>query len=153
MEFIFTLLENTSIMIIVATVMVIAFARSITKIFTMGVTFKSDIVTRKEQREFEEEMRRDMRSYAAQIQKSVSESLMLVLNNKLKDIDDAKDAADTIRIVKAEIDLQLKNINEKYDNIKAISDEVRNLNTKIQRIEYQNMSNANLNKSDRRSEN
>ena len=77
----------------------------------------------------------------------------MILNTKLKDMNDAKEAVDTIKIVRAEIDLQLKNINEKYDNIKALSDEVRNLNTKIQRIEYQSMTNTNLTKTDRRSEN
>ena len=151
-EIIGNFLGNPSGMIIVATVMVIAFARCITKIFRMGVDFKSDLATKSDQREFEEEIRRDMRGYASQIQKSVTESVMLVMNNRLKDIEDAKKAADEIRITKAEIDLQLKNLNEKTDSLKSVADEVRVLSNKMQRLEYSQTTGNLIAKQDRRSE-
>ena len=155
MDAIFNLLNSYSVILVIATIMITAFARCITKIFRMGVDFKSDLATRTEQREFEEEMRRDMRGYASQIQKSVSESLMLVLNNKLKDIDAAKTAAEDIKITKAQIDLQVKTLQEKTDSVKAVADEVRNLNNRVQRLEYNNNNTIsnNITKPDRRSEN
>ena len=47
-----------------------------------GVDFKSDLATLKsDQKEFEEEIRRDMRGYASQIQKSVTEFCNVDCNN------------------------------------------------------------------------
>ena len=154
MEFLFGnngILSNTSVIITIVTIMVIAFARSVTKIFKMGVTFKADLATKTEQREFEAEIRRYMRGYAVQIQKSVQVSVMLTVNNRLKDIEDAKQAATDIQITKAEIEMQLKNLREKTASIKDIEDSVRQMNTRLQRLEY-STNTPNLSKTDRRTE-
>lgn len=151
MEVILNLLNSYSVILVIATIMITAFAKCITRIFRMGVTFKADLATKTDQREFEEEIRRDMRGYAVQIQKSVSDSLMTVLNNRLKDIEEAKQAATDIKITKAAIDLQIKTINEKTDNIKEVSDAVRSLSNRVQRLEYNNTTNI-IQKTDRRSE-
>lgn len=154
MEFLFGqngILSNTSVIITIATIMVIAFARSITKIFKMGVTFKADLATKTEQREFEAEIRRDMRGYAVQIQKSVQDSVMVTVNNRLKDIEDAKQAATDIQITKAEIEMQLASLREKTANIKDIEDTIRQLNNRVQRLEF-NTNTPTLSKTDRRTE-
>ena len=83
-----------------------------------GRNFKADLVTRKGTSDLKKKCR-DMRSYASQIQKSVSEALMLVLNNKLGNIDTAKEAADTKLKLKQKSTFNLKNINEKYDSMKT----------------------------------
>ena len=111
MEFLFGqngILSNTSVIITIATIMVIAFARSITKIFKMGVTFKADLATKTEQREFEAEIRRDMRGYAVQIQKSVQDSVMVTVNNRLKDIEDAKQAQQIFKSLKPKLKCNLQ---------------------------------------------
>lgn len=153
MEVIFDLLNSYSVILVVATLMITAFAKCITKIFRMGVDFKADIATKTEQREFEEEIRRDMRGYAVQIQKTVSDSMMTIINNRLKDIDNIKDIADNIKITNAEIDLKIKSLNEKTDNVKEVSDALRNLSNRVQRLEYNNTTQNVITKPDRRSEN
>lgn len=67
MEFITNFLNSPSLAITIAGIMIIAFAKSIIRIFRMGVQYKADLVTRQEQQRFEEEVRRDMRGYASQI--------------------------------------------------------------------------------------
>ena len=42
---------------------------------------------------------------------------------------------------------------EKTDSVKAVADEVRNLNNRVQRLEYNNTISNNITKPDRRSEN
>lgn len=117
-------------------IMLMAFAKSITKIFKMGAMFKSEFATRQEQREFEEEIRRDMRGYASQIQQTVLTSTLRITEEKLKDIDEIRKSAIEIKALKLQIDNELKMINEKYDEVKAVGDEVRSLSQKVQRLEY-----------------
>ena len=81
-------------------------------------------------------MRKDMRGYATQIQKSCTESVMNVVEREMKPMDDIKETADNMKIVKAQVDSSLKNIEEKYDEIKQIGDTVRVLNVKVNRLEY-----------------
>ena len=129
-------LNSYSVMITIAGIMIIAFARSIIRIFRMGVTFKTELATKDEMREFEAEMRRDMRGYCIQIQKVVTDAAMNVINNKLKDIEDVKHAAEDMRVMKAQIEAEIKVALEKYDEMKAVSDNVRVLTNKVQRLEY-----------------
>ena len=116
--------------------MIIAFAKSIIRIFRMGVQYKADLVTRQEQQRFEEEVRRDMRGYASQIQKSVMESIMNVISARMKDIEAANKAAVDMQIMKAEMDAELKKMDEKYEEMKQMTDTIRTLNNKVQRLEY-----------------
>ena len=61
---------------------------------------------------------------------------MNVVEREMKPMDDIKETADNMKIVKAQVDSSLKNIEEKYDEIKQIGDTVRVLNVKVNRLEY-----------------
>jgi len=137
-----------SLTITIAGIMVIAFAKSIVKIFRMGATFKADLASKKELLDFEAEIRKDMRGYAIQIQKSVTDAAMTVINNKLKDIDDVKDIAADMKIMRNQLETEIKSATEKYTDMKSIGDTVRSLKNSVSRLEYNKD-----NMSDRRKEN
>lgn len=136
MENFINLLSSYSVVIVVATIMIIAFAKCITRIFRMGATFKADLASKKELLDFEAEIRKDMRGYAIQIQKSVTDAAMTVINNKLKDIDDVKDIATDMKVMKSQLESEIKNATEKYDDMKSIGDSVRSLKNSVTRLEY-----------------
>lgn len=135
-EFIKNVLGEYGMLITITTIMIIAFARCITKIFRMGVLFNNDLATKAQLQNFEAEVRKDMRGYAIQIQESVIKSVMVVVDSRLKDIDDAKKAAVDIRVTKAELEAEIRNALSKFDDIKTVGDSVRQLNTRVQRLEY-----------------
>lgn len=137
-EFISGIMGDYGMLITIATIMVIAFARCIIKIFRMGVMFNSDLATKNELKSFEEEIRRDMRGYAIQIQESVLKSVMIVVENKLRDIQEAKNAAVDIKVTKAELEVEIKNALSKLDDVKSLGDSVRQLNQRVSRIEFNN---------------
>ena len=149
MENLIKILNSSTIVTGVVGIIVIAFARSIIKIFRMGVTWRTELATQKELREFEADVRKDMRAYCVQIQELVLKSAMNVINNKLKDIDDAKNALTEIKVLKAEFDTQMKAMDEKYEEIRTVGNTVRTLTNKVSRIEY----NVDSKNSERRSEN
>lgn len=132
------LLNSYSVIIMLAGVIIIAFAKAIIKIYKMGVTDKAHQVTREELIDFENQMRTDMRGYTGQIQKVVLEACLKVIDSKLKDIEDVKDAAVDMKVMKAEIEAEIKSTLEKYDEIKSVSDSVRSLGNKVSRLEYNN---------------
>lgn len=136
MEQILKFLNSYSVMIMIAGVVIIAFAKAIIKIYKMGATDKAHQVTRSELTDFENQMRTDMRSYTGQIQKVVLEACLKVIDAKLKDIDEVKGTAVDMKVMKAELEAEIKTTMEKYDEIKSVSDSVRSLGNKVSRLEY-----------------
>lgn len=130
------ILNSSTVLTAVVSLLVIAFAKTIISIFRLGVTFKSNLASRSELREFEAEMRKDMRGYATQIQKSVTDACMRVIDAKLKDVEGVQETAAEIKVLKAELEAEIKHALEKYDEIKSIGDSVRSLSNKVTRMEY-----------------
>ena len=145
------LLNSYSIIIPIATVMIIAFTKAIIKIFNMGIMFKSNTVTRDELKEFEDSIRQDMRGYAVQIQKLVTTSSLTVINDRLKEVDEVKKSAIEMKIMKTELQAEMKNAIEKCNDAAALQGEVRNLSTRVQRLEYNQQQSNIISGNDRRS--
>lgn len=145
------LLNSYSIIIPIATVMIIAFTKAIIKIFNMGIMFKSNTVTRDELKEFEDSIRQDMRGYAVQIQKLVTTSSLTVINDRLKEVDEVKKSATEMKIMKTELQAEMKNAIEKCNDAAALQGEVRNLSTRVQRLEYNQQQSNITSGNDRRS--
>ena len=136
MDKVIEILNSSTVLTAVVSLLVIAFAKTIISIFRLGVTFKSNLASRSELREFEAEMRKDMRGYATQIQKSVTDACMRVIDAKLKDVEGVQETATEIKLLKAELEAEIKHALEKYDEIKSVGDSVRALSNKVTRMEY-----------------
>lgn len=129
-------LNSTSVIITVITLLIIGFSKAIISIFRMGVTFKSNLATKAELTAFESEIRKDMRGYATQIQKSVTDACMRVIDAKLKDVEDVQETATEIKMLKVELEAEIKHALAQYDEIKSVGDSLRTLNNKVTRMEY-----------------
>lgn len=136
METIIEFLNSTSVIVTIISLLVMGFAKSIISIFRLGVTFKSNLATKAELNAFESEMRKDMRAYATQIQKSVTDACMRVIDAKLKDIEGAQNAVTDMKILKAQLETEIEHALEKYDEIKNVGDSIRSLSNRVQRLEY-----------------
>ena len=89
-------------------------------------------------REVEDEVRRDMRGYCGQIQKAVTDSCLAVINDKLKDIEEVKKTAIDMRIMKTQLETEMKNAMEKIDAVNEFlmqeTDEKISFEEEIQRL-------------------
>lgn len=130
-------LNSNTVLTTVVGILIVAFAKAIIKIFQMGVYFKADLASKQELRQFENEMRRDMRSYCIQIQKTVTEAVMIIINNKLKDIEESREVATEMRVLRAEIEAELRNVIERSEEVRSAADTVRTLSNKVAHIEYE----------------
>lgn len=136
MDKILDFLNSWSVIAVVIGLVFIGFSKAVISIFRMGVTYKSNLASRSELREFEADMRKDMRSYATQIQKSVTDACMRVIDAKLRDVENVQETATEIKLLKNELELEIKHALEKYDEIKSVGDSVRALSNKVTRMEY-----------------
>lgn len=145
------ILNSTSVTLALATFLVIAFARCIVRIFKMGATWKTQFATIDEQHRFEEEMRKDMRGYAVQIQKTVMDSAVTIINSKLADIEGAKKAAEDTKEIKIKLEAELEKQNERYDELRGLSQRLNALSNTVARLDYGGTS-QNQDEPNRRSE-
>ena len=131
------LLNSSTVLTATVGILITAFAKAIIKIFQMGVYFKAELASKQELRDFENSMRKDMRSYCIQIQKTVTDAVMVIINNKLKDIDDSREIASEMKVLRAEIEAELKNVIERSEEVRGTADTIRTMANKVSHLEYQ----------------
>jgi len=134
------ILENNQVAIIitVSTLMMTLFARTIIKVFRLGVTFKTQLATKEEMNKFEEDIRRDLRAYKEEISTVVMTTSIQIINDKLKDVSDIHKLLSEMKSLKAVMDVEIKNMMRKVDEVYSLSDAVRILTNKVNRMEFGN---------------
>jgi biopolymer transport protein ExbB/TolQ len=126
----------TSLIALISTVMFTLFVRSIITVFRYGVFFRAELATKKEQQEFEQHIKSDLRGYKEELLNIVLKSSDRIINDKVKALENLKDLPAKITALDQVLDQKIKNLNEKLDAIKSLEDNVRSLNTKVNRLEY-----------------
>ena len=125
-----------SALIFFSTTMFTVFAKTIIHIFRMGALFRAEYATKDEQKNFEKEVKSDLRDYKDELLKVVMTASMEMIREKLSDIDNIQETANKIKITEKELELKIKLAMEKVDEIRGMSDNVRALNQKVDRIVY-----------------
>ena len=138
---------STAINTAIIGALVIAFAKAIVRIFRMGATFKGDMASKEDLSELRKEVKGDMRAYATNIQKSVLDATMKVIDHRLANIDQFSETATEMKVLKVEIEGEVKRAIESADENKALGDTVRSLTNRVTRLEY-----GDGNKTERRTE-
>jgi flagellar motility protein MotE (MotC chaperone) len=134
------LAENPTILatllVFLATAMFTVFAKVIISIFQLGVKFKQDYATKRDQLKFESEIRDMFREYKEELLKTVMSASMEMIREKLKEIKDIKEIAQTVKIIEKELEVKMKSIMERVDETKSLGDNIRSLNAKVDRLQY-----------------
>lgn len=148
-ESILEILQSPTVITVIIGALVMGFAKTITRIFRMGATFKNNLVSRDELNRFEAEMRKDMRAYATQIQKAVMDATLKVIDNRLREYDNLTETVQEMKVLKVEIENEVEKIMERSKDVAALNDSVRSLSNKVSRLEYS----SDTKTSERRTEN
>ena len=133
---ILSLLGSAPVIITIGTIALSIFVKTIIGIFRLGATFKTELVTKKEQREFENEMREDIKGYKLELQKSVMDACLKIVERELKPLENIKETEKRMDQIKTALDIQIKDILSKYDDVKEVADSVHSLALKVTRLEY-----------------
>ena len=123
-------------LVLMATTMFTVFAKVIIGIFQLGVKFRQDYATKRDQLRFESEMRDMFKDYKEELLKTVMSAAMEMIREKLKEIKDIKDIAQTVKLIERELQIKMQNIMERVDETKSLADNIRALNAKVDRIQY-----------------
>ena len=128
----------TALAIAVATMIFTIFTKTVIGIYQAGVKFRSTFVTKEEQTTFEREIIRDMREYKQELLDVLMAAAMETIREKLKDVDSLRETAINMQGIEAAVRVQVKSVMEKYENLQSLEDNVRALNSKVERLEYGN---------------
>lgn len=128
--------NQVAIIITISTLMMTLFARTVIKVFRLGATFKVELATKQELKEFEQEIRRDLRAYKEEISTTVMTTAIQIINSKLKEVEDIHKMVADMKAIKAVLEVEIKNMMKKVDEVYSLSDSVRILTNKVNRLEY-----------------
>ncbi len=136
MGFIIDILSSTSFVAFIIGILIIQFAKAIIKIFNMGVMFKTNLATKKEQQEFEERIRQDLVNYKEEIQRTVLSVCLRTIDREMRHVDEINKTATELKLSEQSMRAKMEDLNSKYDEVKATTDSVHALTTKVQRLEF-----------------
>jgi hypothetical protein len=125
-----------TLLILLATTMFTIFAKTIITIFKMGVLFKEELATKRDQLSFERKIVQDLRDYKDELMKVVMATSMNTINDKLKSVDDVQDLVSEMKTLEATLEIKVKNAMEKVDEVRGMAENVRILTNKVNRLEY-----------------
>jgi hypothetical protein len=126
----------STFLIFASTTMFTIFAKTIITIYRFGVSFRSQFVTKNEQKQFEKEMVSDMKDYKDELLKVVLSASMETIRDKLKDVDTIQNTANDMKLLTKELDIKIKNAMEKVDEVRSMGENVRSLGKRLDRMEY-----------------
>ena len=112
------------------------FASTVFWIFRQAVLFRTELVSKKEQKEFEKEVENNLRNYKEELAEVVLAAAMEVIKEKLKDFDEIKNLASDAKVTEAKLKLLIDDAIEKVNEVRSMSDNLRSLNAKVDRLEY-----------------
>ena len=120
----------------VSGVLIIAFAKSIIKIFNLGVTFKTNLATKEEQEEFEDKMRKEMLAWKEEIERTVLSIALRTIERELRNVDKISETATDIKITEENLKNKIADLEEKYTELKDAITTLNTLKNTVQRLEY-----------------
>ena len=136
MDTLINLLNNPSVISLVIGFLIMGFAKSIIKIFNMGVMFKTNLATKKEQKDFEERIRQDLVNYKEEIQRTVLSICLRTIERELRNVDAINNTANELKVSSESIKSKMEDLDAKYDEFKEVATKVRTLSDKVQRLEF-----------------
>jgi hypothetical protein len=129
------ILGNDAFWFTVATFGFTIFVKSIVSIFQLGLNFgKSELV--KGQKDFEKNMIQDIRDYKDELLKVTMTAAMETIREKLSDVDSIRETSQEMKSMSAKMEVQIKNAMEKVEEVRGMSDNLRALNAKVDRLQY-----------------
>jgi hypothetical protein len=128
-------LQNPTVIVTIAIFAFTVFAKSIIGIFKLGVFFSEREMSQR-QVKFEKQVIDDMRSYKDELLKVTMTAAMETINDKLKNVDSIERTAQEMKATEARLDIQIKNAMEKVEEVRGMSDNLRSLNAKVDRLQY-----------------
>jgi len=102
----------------------------------MGAIFRAEYATKRDQITFEREMRETFKEYKDEVLKIVMSASMEMIRDKLKDVERIKNTEQDMRLLEKELQLKMTNVLDRIDETKTLSDNIRALNAKVDRIQY-----------------
>jgi hypothetical protein len=135
MDTVIKFLSSTSVTIGIIGMVSWAIFKAGSKIFKEGIYFKTELVSKKEMREFEEGIRNDIRGYRIELQKVVLDTCMREIKAQLKDVDEIKKNSQKMIEIRVSLEEKLKHLDAKYDEVRGYGASVKSLIDRVHNLE------------------
>lgn len=134
-------LSNQTVLVTIIGLVAAAIFRSGVKIFREGIYFKAELVTKKEQHEFEDQVRQDMRSYRVELQKTILDTCLREIKSELKDLDRFREEFQEIREFKVKQEVFLEEFEDIKHDFKVMANEFGQIKERLNRIQFKQTDN------------
>lgn len=130
------ILSSRTILILVLTVAVTVVGKTSIKIFRFGVNYKSNFATVDQQEIFEQNIRKELRESKTEIQDNILKVCLREINRETRPLRDLQTMASNIERDREILNVRLDSIDQKYNEIKKVAENINQLEIKVNRLQY-----------------
>lgn len=110
--------------------------KSAVKIYRLGLESRTDYMTKEDGEKFKAESRQEMKEAKKDLSSDILEICIRDIHKEMKPLKEVQSMAETIKTDRQVMDVKLNAIEEKYEEIRKLSDEVKLLNTRVNNLQY-----------------
>ncbi len=114
----------------------LAVMKSAVKIYRLGLESRTDYMTKEDGEKFKAETRQEMKEAKKDLSTDILEICIRDIHKEMKPLKEVQSMAETIKTDRQVMDVKLNAIEEKYEEIRKLSDEVKLLNTRVNNLQY-----------------
>lgn len=135
-EIISSILDNKTVIIFIIGIAATILCRTAVKIFRMGAQYRTNFATVAQQEKFQDSIREEIRNSKNEIQDSLLKICLREINREMKPLNDLQKLSEDLATSKEILDVKLNNIEDKYNEIKHITENVNVLEKKVNNLQY-----------------
>jgi hypothetical protein len=105
-------------------------------VFRFGVKYKSNFVTVEDNDKFKEEMRQDSRASKQDMQDSLLKICLREIARETKPFQEMQNLTEDLKTRKTESDIQMKQLQDKYNSISDMQNQLQTLERTVHAIQY-----------------
>lgn len=131
-----SIIDTQGVLVSIFTICAMVLVKTGLNVFRFGVKYKSNFVTVEDNDKFKEEMREESRATKADMQDSILKICLREIARDTKPVAEMQQLAQDLKTSKEMNDLQLKNMQAKYNEIQTLSSSLQNLEKTVRAIQY-----------------
>lgn len=130
------ILSTSTILTLIITLAVTIVGKASIKIFRFGVNYKSTFATVEQQEKFEASIREELRVNKTEMQDNILKICLREITRETRPLRDIQTLANGLQTDREILNVRLDSIDQKYNEMRKLSDNVNQLEQKVNRLQY-----------------
>lgn len=131
-----SILKSSTVLILIISISTTVIGKFAIKIFRFGVNYKSNFASVEDNERFKESVRKELATNKEQTREDVLKMCLREISRETRPVRDLTEMYNDVQKDREILEIRLNHIDEQYNEIKKVSENISNLENKVTRLQY-----------------